>query len=421
MRIPASSGTDGDIDWVTQFCSEGQGYALAYGTRELGDGRYLYAYSIDSLAKGEARHDTVTQRVRAALQQGYEAIADEHYRWWDTYYRRTFVSIPDSKIARYYWIQLYKIACATRPSGVVLDEMGPWVRPTMWDRVWWNLNIQIAYNSMISCNRLDYCEPFIRILNDSVESWKGSAAAITDAPGAMNVGRTTDIYGNTSASPQEYSNFTFAVYYYWMYCRCAGDDKQLVEKVFPLMKGAATYMMQMLEKDSEGIYHVREDISPEYKGGPYRSTNYNLGPLAWNLNALLYLDRTHDLNDPDAARWKEVLEHLIPYPMDDTGLLLGEDSPFVGSHRHYSHLLPFYPFRTIDLDTAENVELCRKSLNAVGQTEAGRAAFLERVCLFRRGADGSLAGRWRCCCGLSLRRNRLDRSEYLFQTGSSGD
>jgi hypothetical protein len=232
----------------------------------------------------------------------------------------------------------------------------------MWDRVWWNLNIQIAYNSMISCNRLDYCQPFIRILNDSVESWKASAAPVTDAPGALNVGRTTDIYGNTSASPKEYSNFTFAVYYYWMYCRCTGDDKQLVEKVYPLMKGAATYMMQMLEEDAEGIYHVREDISPEYEGGPYRSTNYNLGPLVWNLNALLYLDRTHNLNDPDAERWQEVLEHLIPYPVDETGLLLGEDSPFVGSHRHYSHLLPFYPFRTIDMDIPENVQLCRKSL-----------------------------------------------------------
>jgi hypothetical protein len=62
-----------------------------------------------------------------------------------------------------------------------------------------------------------------------------------------------------------------------------------------------------------------------------------------------------------------VLAHLVPYPVDETGLLLGEDSPFAGSHRHYSHLLPFYPFRTIDLDIPENIELCRKSLERWAQ------------------------------------------------------
>jgi len=365
MRIPANTGTDGDIHWVTQFCKEGQGYAFAHGTRALGRAHYLYAYSLDSLAKGQDRHDAVTGRVREALRQGYEAIAREHYQWWDVYYRRTFVSIPDSKIARYYWIQLYKIACATRPDGVVLDEMGPWVRPTMWDRVWWNLNIQIAYNTIISCNRLDYCGPFIRILNDSVKNWKESAAPFAEAPGALNVGRTSDIYGNTSASPKEFSNFTFAVYYYWMYCRCTGDTQQLIKKVYPLMKGAATYMIQMLERDANGVYHVREDVSPEYDRSQtmYRSTNYNLGPLVWNLSALLYLNRTFQLHDAEVSHWQEVLDHLIPYPTNETGLLLGENSPFENSHRHYSHLLPFYPFRTIDIDIPEKFKLCRDSFD----------------------------------------------------------
>ncbi|VGO18004.1 glycosyl hydrolase family 95 catalytic domain-containing protein [Pontiella sulfatireligans] len=363
MRIPAKTGTEGGIHWTTQFCEKGQGYAFACGTKKLSSGRYLCAYSIDALAKGDDRHDTVVQRVNEALQQGYETIAKEHYQWWDAYYQRTFVSFPDNKIARYYWIQLYKIACATRPDGVVLDEMGPWVRPTMWDRVWWNLNIQIAYNSIISCNRLDYCEPFIRILNENMESWRGSAAPITDAPGALNVGRTTDIYGNTSAAAKEFSNFTFAIYYYWMYCRSLGDDQQLKEKVFPFMKGAATYMMEMLEKDSDGIYHVKRDISPEYMKckTDYLSTNYDLGPLVWNLNALLYLNKEHQLNDPDAAVWQEVLDNLIPFPADETGLLLGEGSRFEESHRHYSHLLPFYPFRVIDMSTQENFDLCKKS------------------------------------------------------------
>jgi hypothetical protein len=361
MRIPAAEGVDGEIHWRTQFCQEGQGYAFACGTRKVGKGKFLYAYSLEALAEGEPETDAVVARVRDALQTGYEAMAAEHYRWWNTYYERTFVSIPDPVIERYYWIQIYKIASATRPDGVVLDETGPWVRPTMWDRVWWNLNIQIAYHTMISCNRLDYCNPFIEIINNSIESFKLSAAGSTDVEGALNVGRTSDIYGNTSAADKEFSNFTAAIYYYWLYCRCAGDDKQLIEKVYPLMKGAALYMMEKLEKDAQGVYHVQEDISPEYKGGPYKSTNYNLGPLVWNLNALLYLNEKHSLNASEADRWQDVLANLVPYPEGEEGLLLGEESPFVHSHRHYSHLFPFYPFRTIDMETPEGFELCRKS------------------------------------------------------------
>lgn len=42
------------------------------------------------------------------------------------YYPASFLSVSDSVIEAFYWINMYKLASATRPDRTVYDLMGPW-------------------------------------------------------------------------------------------------------------------------------------------------------------------------------------------------------------------------------------------------------------------------------------------------------
>ncbi len=67
-----------------------------------------------SFPKSTAR-DRAVRTVRATALLPYDALAVTHRAWWHAYYRKSFLSVPDARIQRFYWIQLYKTASA--PAG----------------------------------------------------------------------------------------------------------------------------------------------------------------------------------------------------------------------------------------------------------------------------------------------------------------
>ena len=70
------------------------------------------------------------------------------------------------------------------------------------------------------------------------------------------------------------------------------------------------------------------------------------------------------LSDPLLPKWKETLEKLTPYPVDEkTGLMIGRGVPLAQSHRHFSHLLMIYPLYLMNWEQPENRALIEKSLN----------------------------------------------------------
>src|SRR3546814_10531135 len=89
-----------------------------------------------------------TDNVRAALVADPAKAAAAHRRWWDAHYRASFLSLPDTQLESFYWIQIYKYGCAARPDGGVIDTHGPWLQPSNWPYLTWNLNVQLSYYAL---------------------------------------------------------------------------------------------------------------------------------------------------------------------------------------------------------------------------------------------------------------------------------
>lgn len=306
-------------------------------------------------ATGEA-----AQAVSVAAQCGLATLTGSHRAWWHAFWPQSFVSIPDTRMESFYWIQMYKLASATRAGRPAIDLMGPWFRSTPWPMIWWNLNIQLTYWPVYASNRLELGESLTRMIDagqpdliaNVPEKWRHDSAAI---------GRTSS-YDCKGGAGKELGNLTWALHNYWLQCRYSMDEAKL-RSLFPILQRAVNFMTHHLAPGGDGKLHFPVDISPEYPTAA-ADTNYNLALVRWGLTALIEANERLQMNDPALPRWKETLDQLTPYPVDEkTGLMIGQDVPLAESHRHFSHLLMIYPLYLLNWEQPESRALIEQSLN----------------------------------------------------------
>ena len=308
--------------------------------------------------------------IRQSRQLGVANLQKHHRAWWHGYYPQSFVSLPDTRLESYYWIQLYKLASATRANHLMLDLLGPWYHPTPWPALWWNLNVQLTYSPVYSSNRLHLGESLCNTID------RNTAAFIANVPAryqhdAAGISRVSsydclaplDVEADSLHQKfKEAGNLTWALHNYWRQCRYAADNQRMQKKLFPLLRRSINYYRHLLHEEPDGRLHLPPTYSPEYTALPYADCNYDLSLLRWGCQTLLDLNRHYDLRDSLAIRWQDILTRLVEYQHDSTGLTIGRNTPLAFSHRHYSHLLMIYPLQTLKPSDSEKRGLIEKSL-----------------------------------------------------------
>jgi|CXWL01.1.fsa_nt_gi hypothetical protein len=354
---------EGRFEIGSQALTSGGGHATAWTTQARKDGSRLTYVSVGysktnlRLAKAEARAAVV-----AAEKTGLDRLVTTHRRFWNDFYPKSFLSIPDSRLESFYWIQLYKMASGTRADRPILDLMGPWFRTTPWPRIWWNLNVQLTYWPHLASNHLDLGESLLRGLDANRQALAKNAAPYSSDSYA--IGRSTS-YDMLKEAVPEIGNLPWALHNYWLQYRYSMDESLLKDRLFPLLKGSVNYYLNLLKEGDDGYLHLTLGLSPEYPGQPTPNpdTNYDLALLRWSASTLLEICERFGIKDPRIPTWKRTLERLVPYPVNENGYKVSSSMPFTVSHRHYSHLMMVYPLYLVNLDQPENRELVVKSLN----------------------------------------------------------
>ena len=361
--LPQRSKEQG-INCLVQPFSNGGGYVFAWGTIEEENGKFLLAYTIDYFKSGLINTSNAVRTIRKSLDKDFSTTLKKHKKWWKSFLSKSFVNTPDNNINKFYWMQIYKMGSGIRSDskGVLLDQIGPWYRATPWAKVWCNMNVEIAYQSMMTANHLDLLKPYIKVFTQNKGKFNNAVPEEYKHDGALAVGRIMDIYGNTNSN-WEYANLIWIMHNIWIYCRYTDDERLLSGQFYNALKGAVQYMINRLEKDQNGIYHTQMDITPEYDYNRYPDTNYSLSLLNWGLKTLIYINKEMYMNDLQCKEWENILKNLAPLPVGDNGLMVADALPFTKSHRYYSHLLAFYPLRILNPDNPIDYNLCRLSYN----------------------------------------------------------
>ncbi|WP_329168216.1 Tat pathway signal sequence domain protein [Streptomyces sp. NBC_01267] len=371
---PAVTEQHSGVTAAVQPLLAGGQHVTAWQERTRGARRTLYATVAHSHPKTTAR-DRAVRVVRGAATASYDVHALTHRAWWHRYYRKSFLSVPDARIQRFYWIQLYKVASAARADAPVMATSGPWLEPTPWPNTWWNLNVQLEYWLIHGSNHLEL-DAVTRALSEFRDNLSNQLAGPYQKDSA-GIPRTTDpqlmngadvpnggfgvgIPGQDPPTP-EVGNLTWALHNVWLSYRHTMDERILRDTLFPLLRKAVNYYLHFLTPGPDGKLHLPATFSPEY-GVNAPDTNYDLMLLRWGCRTLVESAGILKIKDPLTARWQEVLTKLTPYPVDENGFMIGAGVPFAMSHRHYSHLLAVYPLYELTGRTPDELALIEKSL-----------------------------------------------------------
>ncbi|MFI5453339.1 glycosyl hydrolase family 95 catalytic domain-containing protein [Pedobacter sp. UC225_61] len=368
-----STSTQNNINYTVQPLLAGGSYTTAW--KKLGntnDNTLLITIA------NTYPQNTSKQKAQAILTplkvESIATLTASHRNYWHQFYQKSFISIPDSRLQSFWWIQQYKMASATRVGAYPIDLMGPWYKASPWPKYWWNLNIQLTYYPFFSSNHIDLAKPLLIMLRDNLpnlsknapQPYQHNSAAIgRSGPYAMTGGvkvvKGNDSIGNSAAS-LELGNLTWLLhvayqsYEYTM-------DKENLKLLYPILKRSINYYINVMDKQSDGKYHLPYTYSPEYPKGITRDANYDLAVLKWGAKTLLYMNKELQLKDELAPKWQDMIDNLVPYPQDKLGFRIGRDADFSLSHRHYSHLLQVYPIYDINWDQLENRTLIKQSLD----------------------------------------------------------
>lgn len=363
---------DGNVQLCVQKLLAGGGYTTAW--REV-PGKNSTRTLLASIAMSHPEltsPDEAKQAVERAAKADLPTMLDEHRDWWHAYYPAAFVSLPDARIESFYWITMYKYACVARADTGAIDTHGPWFQPTIWPYVTYNMNTQISYLALQPANRLEIAESLFRNLDEQTENLirnapeefqHDSAAISTAGQQDMRSGMTEDRrYGRF------FGGLPWLCHNYWLQYRYSMDDEMLRKRLFPLLRRATNLYLHLVEEGADGKLHLPETFSPEYytpppePRGTFRDTSHDLALFRWGCQTLLAACERLKLDDPLIPKWRDVVKRLVDYPQDDTGLMVGKDTPLIGTHRHLGHLMPIHPLYLVNWDQPKQRDLIERSL-----------------------------------------------------------
>jgi len=366
-------GATGPVRYAEQPLHAGGGCTTAWQEKSLGSRRLLAATVAYSFPAATSTEDAV-RSIQRALGTDPDRLVAAHRAWWNRFYTRSLVSVPDKWVQRFYWIQLYKAASATRAEAPVVSEWGPWFPEVgnSWTAVWWNLNIQVAYPLINGSNHaeLDAVTTTFRNYQQNLPlsvppAYRDGQTYALSHPGdrMLRPGgtRVVGIPGPTNGNDQA-GNLIWGMHNVWRAYRHSMDRRVLRDVLYPILGKAVNYYLHFLADGADGRLHLPQTRSPEYANAT--DTTYDLSLIRWGCRTLAQTAEQLHLDDPRVPRWRDVLARLVPYHEDPAmGVLIGDGVPLAASHRHFSHLLWLHPLRESSWDRPADRALMKRTFD----------------------------------------------------------
>ncbi len=362
---PAERIQLGEVEASVQSMLAGGEYTTAWREEAASDGWKRLFISVGNTWEGDSARYDAAASVNDAATADFDQLVSRHRTWWHNWYPRNFLSMTDARAETYYWLTTYILSSSTREDRPVMELQGPWqeVPRFPWPAMWWNRNTQENYYPLPMANRVPLSMGYVHLFNNNVENIALNAGGYSEDSGGIN---RVSSYNLRSDVTNEPGNFPRALYEYWRVYRHTMDDELLRDGLFPLLKRAVNYYRHAVIREKDGELHLGPTICPEYGGTT--NCNYDLALLRWSCQSLLWANERLGLDDPLAAEWQDILDRLVPYPVDEHGFRLGTDKTFTwiqngGEYRRqYSPLIAYYPLQIVNWDQPENQDLIDRTL-----------------------------------------------------------
>ena len=313
-------------------------------------------------------------------EMNYEVMTGKTKEAWELIWKRTAdIELPDKELEKMYYLGIYKMLGNSMPGKIAPTLQGPWVeefRMPPWSSDYhFNINVQECLWPAYASNNLACLKPLFQL----IEQWKPLMATKAEAFIGTNDGyqlnHACDDRGTTVDSfwtgAIDHGNTSWIAQMMWLYTRYSGDEKYLLEEVYPFMKKTMNVYMKMMKKDG-GRYIMPVTVSPEYGGAENNAWGANssffLANVHFLCNQIIRVVEMYNLEDEQAysKQIREIKMSLPPYTKGKGSngkdeIYLWEGQALDESHRHHSHLAGIYPFETITAEDEQHKEIIQNS------------------------------------------------------------
>ncbi len=318
-----------------------------------------------------------TEVVKKHIPMGFKKAFAENKNWWDSFWAKSSVSLPDSVLERQWYLEQYKFGCAARNNTPPISLQAVWTADNGKLPPWkgdfhHDLNTQLSYWPAYSGNHLDLEEGFVNWLWKYRNTFKNYTEKYFETSG-MNVPGVTTLTGEPMGGWIQYSfGPTVAAWlgqHFYLHWRYTMDKDFLKNRAYPWLKDVAVYLDELSVRRADGKRKLPISSSPEIHDNSKdawfgETTNFDLALIRWTYSKAAELATELGKTD-DAKKWEKILSEWPDLSVDPkTGLMIAPDLTYTFSHRHFSHMMSVYPLTILSWDQGKDVqELMTKSVN----------------------------------------------------------
>ncbi|MDO7907886.1 glycoside hydrolase family 95 protein [Paenibacillus sp. JX-17] len=284
--------------------------------------------------------------------------------------------------ALYFHYGRYLLMGSSRPGTQAANLQGIWnnlVEPPWYSDFTTNINTQMNYWPAEVCNLSELHEPLIQLVEDLSHTGRRAANLLYQAKG-WTAHHNVDIWRAAGPSGGDASwafwpmGGIWLATHLWEHYQFTHDREFLIERAYPVLKGAAAFALDWLVEGPEGYLVTAPSTSPENKFLTAEGEVCSVS-MASTMDISLITELFHQTIEAAiiagtdhefADELKSALERLSPLQVGRHGQLQEWFTDFDESepgHRHVSHLFSLYPGSRINRrDTPELLEAARVSL-----------------------------------------------------------
>ena len=350
---------------------------MVHVTWEKSGSTIVGCWSISSEYPKWEKSPSAIEVVKNHLSTGFQKAFKGHQKWWNNYWAKSSINIPDSVLERQWYLEQYKFGSAARSNTPPISLQAVWTADNGKLPPWkgdfhHDLNTQLSYWPSYSGNHLDLEEGFINWLWEHKEIFKRYTKAYFETSG-LNVPGVTTLEGDPMGGWIQYSFgptvSAWLGHHFYLHWRYTMDREFLQEKAYPWLKDVAIFLEDLSVKNSDGKRKLPISSSPEINNNSSNAwfgetTNFDLALIRWTYAKAAEL--ANELGkEEEASHWEQLLDEWPDYSVDDeTGLMIAPGYPFDISHRHFSHMMAIYPLTQINWSQGKDAQqLITKTVN----------------------------------------------------------
>ncbi|NEW05771.1 glycoside hydrolase family 95 protein [Paenibacillus sp. SYP-B3998] len=270
---------------------------------------------------------------------------------------------PDALIEKMWAYGRYLLISSTRAEGQPCHLYGLWCGD--YDAVWAfhmvNENLQMIYWQALSGNMPELLLAVFNYMDKLMADFRINAKQLFGCQGIFIPAPSVPGSGLLKHTSPHIIHWTggagWVSQHYYDYYLYTGDKAFLRDRALPFMREAALFYEDFFTLGDDGFFISAPSNSPEntpgnYWGGPGKSMGTTMNAtmdFAIAKELLTHLIEGAEavsLYIDDIPRWRNMLEHLPPYELNEDGSVKEWMHPFYADnnhHRHESHVYPVFP------------------------------------------------------------------------------